>query len=81
MDANGKAKSRQVQTGLANDQFTEIISGLQAGDKVVIPTTSTASTATIPGLTGATGGAAALGGAPGAVPGGIGGAGIATAPR
>lgn len=65
VDATGKTETRTVQTGLASDQFTEIISGLQAGDKVVIPTTTTASVAAVvPGLTTGATGTGALGGAP-----------------
>jgi macrolide-specific efflux system membrane fusion protein len=60
LDADGKSETRQVQTGLANDTLTEIVSGLQAGDKVVIPGTTTAA-ARVGGL----GGAAAFGGGPG----------------
>jgi macrolide-specific efflux system membrane fusion protein len=58
LDTEGKTETRQVQTGVSNDQFTEIVSGLQAGDKVVVPTTATASVARVPGL-----------GGPGGVPG------------
>ena len=43
--------TRQVQTGLANDQMTEILGGLQPGDRVVIPATTTAAAnARVPGL-------------------------------
>ncbi|MCL4465184.1 MAG: efflux RND transporter periplasmic adaptor subunit [Chloroflexi bacterium] len=35
-------ETRQVQVGISNDQLTEITSGLQQGDKVIIPSTSTA---------------------------------------
>ncbi|MBI3972917.1 MAG: efflux RND transporter periplasmic adaptor subunit [Chloroflexi bacterium] len=54
LDTEGKAATRPVQVGMANDQFTEIASGLQPGDRVVIPTTTTAQ-ARIPGLGGAGG--------------------------
>ncbi len=39
--AGEKPEVRTVQTGSSNDQMTEIVSGLEAGDQVVIPTTST----------------------------------------
>ncbi|HXI16450.1 MAG TPA: hypothetical protein VNM48_08765, partial [Chloroflexota bacterium] len=39
------------QVGVSNDQLTEILGGLQPGDKVVIPTT-TAAAARIPGAPG-----------------------------
>ncbi|NLE67585.1 MAG: efflux RND transporter periplasmic adaptor subunit [Lentisphaerae bacterium] len=32
---NGKAASREVSTGLQNDEWTEILSGVEAGEKVV----------------------------------------------
>lgn len=44
LDAGGKTQARQVQTGLGNDQLTEILSGVQAGEKVIVPTTGTAAT-------------------------------------
>ncbi|HEU5314838.1 MAG TPA: efflux RND transporter periplasmic adaptor subunit, partial [Chloroflexota bacterium] len=56
--ADGKTEQRQVQVGLANDQQTEILSGLQPGDRVVIPGTTTAA----PNLRGGPGGAGAFGG-------------------
>ncbi len=40
--SQGKPEVRSVQTGASNDQMTEIASGLQQGDQVVIPSTSTA---------------------------------------
>jgi len=64
MDAEGKSATRQVQTGLANDQLTEVLNGLQPGDRVVIPTTGTATNVRVPGL----GGGAAFGGPPGGAP-------------
>ena len=38
---DGKTEQRVVQTGLTNDQSTEIMDGLAEGDQVVIPTTTT----------------------------------------
>ncbi|MBI3973354.1 MAG: efflux RND transporter periplasmic adaptor subunit [Chloroflexi bacterium] len=55
LDLNGKTEARQVQIGLANDQQTEIVGGLQPGERVVIPTTSTAQVR-VPGFGGAPGG-------------------------
>jgi HlyD family secretion protein len=56
---------RTVQVGISNDQFTEIVSGLQEGDKVIISTTST----TAPRVNGA--GIGGLGGGPGGGFGGV----------
>ncbi len=39
--SDGSTVTRQVTTGLEGDTFTEIISGLGAGDVVVLPTQST----------------------------------------
>ncbi len=36
----GKTETRTVEVGSSNDQFTEIVSGVQAGEQVVIPATS-----------------------------------------
>jgi multidrug efflux pump subunit AcrA (membrane-fusion protein) len=47
---------RQVQVGSANEQFTEIVSGLQEGDTVVIPVTSTTAPRTNFGVPGTGGG-------------------------
>ncbi len=38
----GRTERREVQTGLSNDQLTEIVSGLKEGERVVIPGTTTA---------------------------------------
>ena len=38
---NGKAELRTVQTGLANDQVTEVTRGLEEGETVLIPATTT----------------------------------------
>jgi HlyD family secretion protein len=50
LEADGKTSTRQVQTGLANDQMTEVLGGLQPGDRVVIPATTAAANARVPGL-------------------------------
>ena len=60
LQADGKTEQRPVQVGLANDQQTEILNGLQPGDRVVIPTTTTAAPR-IGGPGGAVGGAPAGG--------------------
>ncbi len=51
LEADGKTTTRPVQTGLTNEQVTEIVGGLQPGDRVVIPSTTTAA-ARVPGLGG-----------------------------
>lgn len=45
----GKTQTRTVQTGSANDQMTEITSGLQEGELVVIPSTTIRSSMTTGG--------------------------------
>jgi RND family efflux transporter MFP subunit len=55
MTASGDTETRRVEVGLANDQSSEIISGLEVGDTVVISATTTGQ-ARIPGLTGGGGG-------------------------
>jgi len=64
--ANGVPQTKIVTTGLSNDTNTEILSGINVGDKVVTQTisgsgttssttrTTTSSTTRIPGLTGGT---------------------------
>ena len=39
---DGKPQARAIQIGLANDQLTEVTAGLQEGETVLIPTTTTA---------------------------------------
>ncbi|MGD0780438.1 MAG: HlyD family efflux transporter periplasmic adaptor subunit [Dehalococcoidales bacterium] len=41
---NGVAESRQVQTGISNSTYTEITSGLNEGDQVLVSQTSSSST-------------------------------------
>ena len=41
MGADGKPVTRTVRTGVQNDQMVEISEGLQEGDQVVIPSTTT----------------------------------------
>lgn len=50
--AGDKTEVRTVQTGASNDQFTQIVSGLEEGELVVIPTTTIRSSFT-PGRPGA----------------------------
>jgi macrolide-specific efflux system membrane fusion protein len=60
--SNGKATSVvTVGTGLTGNGFTEVTSGLSAGETVVIPSTSTTSTSSL--LGGAGGSGSLLGGA------------------
>lgn len=40
MNDSGKPLQRSVETGLANDEFTEIVSGLNEGDSVIIGSTA-----------------------------------------
>ncbi len=49
---DGNTEMRRVRLGLANDQFTEVLEGVQEGEVVVIPTTTTAASRTpaMPGL-------------------------------
>ncbi len=60
-------EQRRVRVGLSDDQFTEVLDGLQEGDVVVVRST-TATAQRVPGLTG--GGPGGPGG-PGFFPGGI----------
>jgi HlyD family secretion protein len=55
---DGKSATRLVKTGVQNDQFVEITDGLQDGDHVVIPgTTTRAPVIGGPGVPGVPGGA------------------------
>jgi HlyD family secretion protein len=58
LGADGKTEQRQVRVGLANDQQTEILEGVQPGELLVIPGTTTAA----PRIGGAPGGNATFGG-------------------
>ena len=69
VEQNGESVTKQVTTGLAGDSTTEITSGLNVGDKVVIQTQSA-----FGGAGGASGGLPS-GGPPGGLSGGIGGGG------
>jgi RND family efflux transporter MFP subunit len=63
LEPDGQTVTRPVQTGITGDQQTEILSGLQPGDRIVTGGTTGARTTTAPGPAG-------LGGPPG---GGLGG--------
>ena len=69
VEQNGESVTKQVTTGLVGDSTTEITSGLNVGDKVVIQTQSA-----LGGAGGASGGLPS-GGPPGGLSGGIGGGG------
>jgi HlyD family secretion protein len=53
-------ETRSIRVGLANDQNTEVISGLDEGDEVVLPTTT--ARATVPGAGTGGGGGGVFGG-------------------
>jgi HlyD family secretion protein len=61
--AAGKTETRPVRVGMADDQSTEVVSGLQEGDIVVVPGATTSTTTT-------QGGAGGLGGIMGTMGGG-----------
>lgn len=63
----GRTERRDIQTGLSNDQLTEVVSGLKEGERVVIPGTTTAQPRVPTGFGGFGGG---FGGPPGGPPGG-----------
>ena len=44
VNSDGDTETKTVETGLAGDSTTEIVSGLEAGDTVVIPQTTVSST-------------------------------------
>ncbi len=48
LDANGSPFNKTVQTGIANESITEIISGLNEGDKVVTQTIITGGATQVP---------------------------------
>ncbi len=51
--ANAQLQVQNAQVGLANDHLSEILSGLQAGEQVVIPSTTTAGARLqVPGVAG-----------------------------
>jgi hypothetical protein len=66
---DGKRTTKRVETGVAGDSTTQVVSGLSAGDQVIVTSTSAAAGAAASG----TAGAGARGGAAGA--GGLGGGG------
>jgi hypothetical protein len=77
---SGKDVTQPVTTGLAGDDSTEIVSGLKAGDQVVMRTTTVSATGQAgAGQTGA-GQTGTLGGRGGVGGGGLGGGGFAGGP-
>ena len=75
IDANGAQQQQPVQAGLVGDDATEIISGLTAGQEIVVATFTSSLTSTTPtggGFGGGRGGVTGGGGfrIPGAGPGG-----------
>jgi RND family efflux transporter MFP subunit len=63
--ADGSSEIRAIRIGLANDQSTEVISGLDEGEQVVLPTTTARASVPGAGNLGTTGGfGAAPAGAP-----------------
>jgi macrolide-specific efflux system membrane fusion protein len=85
--ANGVSTTRRVQTGVAGDSTTEIVSGLKAGDKVLVTSTSAAAgasaSASPSGLPSAAGGQrpGGFGAGGGMAPGGAGAIGGGGGPR
>jgi hypothetical protein len=69
---NGKRTTQRVQTGVAGDSATQVISGLDAGDQVVVTSASATAGANATGSTSATSGTASRTGRTGAA-GGLGG--------
>ncbi len=74
VERDGKRSTVRVQTGVVGDSATQVVSGLEAGDKVIVTSTSAASgrTATGQGAQQQTGrfGAGGLGGGAGGFGGG-----------
>jgi len=62
---NGKQQTITVVAGLTGDSSTQIVSGLKAGETVVLPTSTASSSAGTTGTGGTTGGGARVGGFPG----------------
>jgi membrane fusion protein, macrolide-specific efflux system len=81
--AGGETETRQVQTGLAGDQVTEIVAGLQPGERLIVSgatvtasasgatTTGAGSTARVSGATGLLGVGVVTGTGTGARPPGL----------
>jgi macrolide-specific efflux system membrane fusion protein len=55
VESNGKRMTRQVQTGVAGDSSTQIVSGLREGEKVVVTSTSASAGSSASGSTSARG--------------------------
>jgi hypothetical protein len=56
LQADGSVETRAIRIGLANDQSTEVLSGLEEGEQVVLPTTTARASVPGAGNLGATGG-------------------------
>jgi RND family efflux transporter MFP subunit len=67
LDSSGRIVIRTVQTGMANDEMTEILSGVSPGERVILPKTTLESSLPPAGTLAGTGGAGA-GSAPAGVP-------------
>jgi hypothetical protein len=74
LDRNGRRSTVRVQTGVVGDSSTQVVSGLSAGDRVVITSTSALAGSAASGQTrGTTGLGGGLGGGAGGLGGGAGG--------
>ena len=60
VERNGKRTTERVQTGVVGDSSTQVVSGLNVGDKVIVTSTSAASGRTASGAAGQTGAARRL---------------------
>jgi multidrug efflux pump subunit AcrA (membrane-fusion protein) len=69
---DGSTETRNVTAGTTNGTLTQILSGLQDGEQVLVstPTTSTSATGNRPTTTGGFGGGGLPGGGPVVIPGG-----------
>jgi len=52
VERDGKRTTQRVQTGIVGDSATQVVSGLNAGDKVIVTSTSALSGRTATGTTG-----------------------------
>jgi uncharacterized membrane protein YgcG len=71
VDRNGQRSTQRVQTGVVGDSTTQVVSGLAAGDKVVITSTSAVAGSAASGQTQGPGGGGLGGGGLGGGPGGF----------
>jgi hypothetical protein len=75
VDRNGKRSSQRVQTGVVGDSSTQVVSGLNVGDRVVITSTSAVAGSAAAGQAAGRTGAGGIGGGLGGAGGGFGGGG------